>query len=495
MNRAFLISALLLLAAACGGDDVRQVRPQLVMVAKVIDGQAQPIDTRDFGPVPVLNTRTEDVELLNVGRGTLTVRQALIEEAGVPFTIESIPDVIAAGEQKPIRVVFIPPEEKDYEATLRIETDDLDNPLVTVKLVGKGSTRAIMEVEPTAIDFGRVAEGTAAVKTFAIRSKGSADLIVEELVFAEGSSPNFSFVGSSKTPATVKTTGANGLPGQIQLTVKYTAPVGATGSETGSIRIRGTDPEKREVTIALTASINQAPLPKIEDLGNGAPGMVVNLNGSNSSDPDNDLPLTYKWTLRQKPLGSTTTISPPDSATPSMTLDPSVPGEYEVQLEVTDAAGAKSLVPARKTIIASPAQKLLIEMFWNNQITDLDLHVTRVNTADLYSADDCYYGNKKPDWGVAGDATDDPSYERDALKGYGPEVVGYVNPIDSTYRVHVVFANNHLQAPPASDSEATVRVYEFGVLRGEFKKVLKAQGERWAVADITWPSGVVTQVP
>lgn len=475
----------LLFVAACGGDNVRNVRPQLV----------PPVDNKDFGAVPVLNTKSENVALLNVGRAVLKVQQAIIEEAGTPFSIVELPTDVGSGEEKNIVVAFIPPLEQDYEATLRIETDDPDNPLVTVKLVGKGSTRAIMKVEPLALDFGRVAEGTAAVKTFTVKSEGTADLIVEEISFVEGSSANFSFVGSNKTPATVKTTGANGLPGQIQLTVKYTAPIGGSGSETGSIRVRGTDPDKREELIALTASINQAPIAKIEDLGNGAPGLTVNLDGTGSSDPDNDLPLTYKWTLRQKPLGSTTTISPPDSATPSMTLDPAIPGEYEVQLEVTDAAGAKSLTPARKTIIASPAQKLLIEMFWNNTITDLDLHVTRVPTADLYSNDDCYYGNKTPDWGAAGDPSDNPGYERDALKGYGPEVMGYVNPIDTTYRVHVVFANNHLAGPPDSDSEATVRIYEFGVLKGEFKKVLTAQGERWAVADVAWPSGVITQVP
>ncbi|MFL5319651.1 MAG: choice-of-anchor D domain-containing protein [Myxococcaceae bacterium] len=483
MRRLALASVLVVFAAACGGDRVGQVRPQLV----------PPVDTQDFGAVPVLNKVALDIPVQNVGRGLLTVSNVAILEDGTPFTIVSAPSEVASSDTANINVSFTPPKEQDYSATLQLTTDDGDNPVVTVKLVGKGSTRAIMEVDPVAIDFGRVAEGTAAVKTFTIRSKGTADLIVEDLAFTDGTSPAFSFVGSSKTPATVKAVGANGLPGQIQLTLKYTVPEGAPDTATGGIRIRGTDPDNREVTISLNGLVNRAPIPRIAPLGNGAPGMQVQLDGTGSTDPDNDLPLTYHWTLRQKPLGANTTLSTPDQSTSSMTLDPAVPGQYEVQLEVTDAAGAKNLTPARATIVASPAQKLLIEMFWDNSDTDLDLHVTRVNSAELYSVDDCYYGNTAPDWGVAADTSDDPEYLRDALTGYGPEVMGYVNPIDTTYRLHVVFANSHLSAMPLSN--ATVRVYEFGVLKGEFKRAMAAQGDRWDVADVEWPSGNITALP
>lgn len=483
MRRAIAFGLALVVLAACGGDRVDKVRPQLV----------PPVDTTDFGPVPVLNEKKVNVDLSNVGRATLKINAVTIEETGTPFRVVSFPNEVNTGEVLPIDVAFIPPLEQDYTATLHIESDDPDLPVTTVKLLGKGSTRAIMEVDPLAIDFGRVAEGTAAVKTFTIKSKGSADLIVEEIAFTEGTSPAFSFVGSTKTPATVKAVGANGLPGQIQLTIKYTVDEGAPDTATGGIRIRGTDPDKREEIISLNGLVNRAPHAVIAPLGNGAPGMTVQLDGTGSSDPDGDNPITYKWTLRQKPLGSNTTISPTDQATASMTLDPAVPGQYEVQLDVTDSQGAKNITPARATIIAAPAQKLLIEMFWDNSVTDLDLHVTRIGTADLYSADDCYYGNQKPDWGVASDSADDPEYLRDALTGYGPEVVGYVNPIDTKYRVHVVFANSHLSGTPASN--ATVRVYEFGVLKGEFKKQLTAQGERWSVADVEWPSGTITAVP
>jgi hypothetical protein len=41
----------------------------------------------------------------------------------------------------------------------------------------------------------------------------------------------------------------------------------------------------------------------------------------------------------------------------------------------------------------------------------------------------------------------------------------------------------------------TVRIYEQGVVRGEFRRTLGAQGEAWHVADVAWPGGVITEVP
>ena len=64
------------------------------------------------------------------------------------------------------------------------------------------------------------------------------------------------------------------------------------------------------------------------------------LDGSSSSDPDGDVPLTFEWTLLSQPFGSIATLSDPTAVNPSLTLD--VPGEYLVELVVTDSLGAAS---------------------------------------------------------------------------------------------------------------------------------------------------------
>jgi uncharacterized delta-60 repeat protein len=70
------------------------------------------------------------------------------------------------------------------------------------------------------------------------------------------------------------------------------------------------------------------------------PGSVVTLDGSGSSDPDANYPLTYAWTLKQVPTGSTAALTGADTVTPIFTAD--LMGDYVVELVVTDAAGSSS---------------------------------------------------------------------------------------------------------------------------------------------------------
>ncbi|MBK7864546.1 MAG: choice-of-anchor D domain-containing protein [Archangiaceae bacterium] len=482
--RHVIVTLGLSLALAGCGDRITQTFPVL----------SPPLDEYDFGTVPVLNEVLEPtIPVDNVGGATMLVSNVRLTDGEGPFTLKASPMEVQRSTAGAIVVSFVPPREQDYTATLQFETNDTEHPMVTVKLKGKGSTRAKMELDPKELDFGRVNECTTGLQTFTLKSTGTADLKLTDISFTDGTDPRFSKVGSWTTPATVPFKDRNGLNGEISLTVKFNATGGMTGAAMGGIRIRGTDPDQPEVTIPLKATVNQAPVPKIAPLGNGAPGQMVTLDGSMSMDPDGDTPLTYKWTLRSAPISASTSISAPDMASTGMTLDPMLPGSYEVQLDVTDGAGAKNCAPARQTIVASPAQKLLVEMFWDNSKTDIDLHVLRTATSVVGRApDDCYYANLAPDWGMPGN-TDDPALLRDALTGYGPEIFGYVNPIDSTYRVMAEFANEHLEPMPATN--VTIRVYLFGVVKFEQSKQLTMKGQRWPAVDVTWPSGKVTPVP
>ncbi|MBL8951667.1 MAG: choice-of-anchor D domain-containing protein [Myxococcaceae bacterium] len=478
MRLTAIRTALVALVLAACGERVRPAVPSL----------DPPNNEYDFGAVPVLNeVLTPEIPVINVGGASMVISDVRLTAGEGPFTLKSFPTEIDRASDDKIVVAFLPTKEQDYEATLVFGTDDVEHPEVTVKLKGKGSTRAVMGVMPAELDFGRVNECACAIQTFAIENSGTAELKVNELGFTAGTSDLFTKVGSWGVPATVK------VGGSITLTVKYCASAGMTMPATGGIRIAGTDPDKREVVIPLEATVNKAPVPVIAMLGNGAPGQTVTLDGSGSMDPDGDTPLVYKWTLRSAPVSSTTTIAAPDAAMTTMRLDPQLPGSYEVQLDVTDSAGAKSCAPVRATVVASPAQKLLVEMFWDNAKTDIDLHVLRTPTSVLGRApDDCHYANMAPDWGMPG-TMDDPALLRDALTGYGPEIFGYVNPIDTTYRIAATFANDHLEAMPST--RVTIRVYLFGVVKFEQTKVLATQGSTWNAVDVTWPSGMVVPVP
>lgn len=476
-----------LAALSCRRDDLGAVQSRL----------APPASPVDFGTIPVLNEKTVEVELTNLGRAKLAVTNvALRSEDGI-FRVVSSPEGVESGETGKLVLAFKPTREQDYENAVSFETDDPENLTMTLTLVGKGSTRAVLELDPPMLDFGRVGECATSVQQLTIKSAGTADLLITEIAFTDGTPTGFSFVGSTRTPATVKTVDPRtGLMGQIELTVRYAAPAMSQGEVTGGIRLKTTDPERQEVVIPLRLSINRAPVATIAELGNGAPGLSVTLDGTGSTDSDGDTPLTYRWTLRSRPLASSTAIAMPQASLTSMRLDPSVPGAYEVQLEVSDAQGVKSCQPARRTIVASPAQKLLIELFWDNMATDLDLHLLRTPATRVGTVpDDVFYQNRKPDWGVMGDPADDPELSRDALTGYGPEVFGWLNPIDGTYRLAVAFEQDYGLGTMARASRATLRVYQFGILKAELSKTLVDRNEVWLAADVVWPSGEVTAVP
>jgi hypothetical protein len=70
-------------------------------------------------------------------------------------------------------------------------------------------------------------------------------------------------------------------------------------------------------------------------------GTVVQLNGSTSYDPDGDT-ISYNWTLSQRPVGSSASLSSISAANPSFTAD--VHGDFVATLMVTDQFGAASSV-------------------------------------------------------------------------------------------------------------------------------------------------------
>ena len=70
-------------------------------------------------------------------------------------------------------------------------------------------------------------------------------------------------------------------------------------------------------------------------------GTTVTLDGTGSSDPDGNVPLTYAWAITERPAGSVATLV--GAATPMPSFTPDVMGDYDIQLVVTDTAGLSSI--------------------------------------------------------------------------------------------------------------------------------------------------------
>jgi parallel beta-helix repeat protein len=88
------------------------------------------------------------------------------------------------------------------------------------------------------------------------------------------------------------------------------------------------------------ASVNMPPTANAGPDQSEHPGTPVNLDGSGSSDPDEDYPLTYSWDIVSKPPYSTAELSDRTAVNPSFI--PDILGDYTVELVVTDSQGLSS---------------------------------------------------------------------------------------------------------------------------------------------------------
>jgi hypothetical protein len=204
------------------------------------------------------------------------------------------------------------------------------------------------------------------------------------------------------------------------------------------------------------------------------------------------------WRVYNKPLGSNAFIDDPAAVAPNLVTD--VPGEYVVGLDVADSAGLPCLHPAGNPLVpcttlaipVKPADDLYFELVWDHPDTDLDIHLVE-SGFELFSTKDCYYGNPTPDFGQPGNGLDDPRLTRDALRGFGPERILFSEPPEGgKFDVSVVFAKTNGAEDPVTN--ATLRVYVYGVLSAEMTRELDTANQRWDVLSIEWPSATMTAI-
>ena len=82
----------------------------------------------------------------------------------------------------------------------------------------------------------------------------------------------------------------------------------------------------------------------------GVTSKVVTLDGTGSTDPELNYPLTYAWTLT-KPTGSAAVLSSATALKPTFTAD--IEGKYIAKLTVKDTGGLASEVESEVIIVAS----------------------------------------------------------------------------------------------------------------------------------------------
>ncbi|MFO0607546.1 MAG: MopE-related protein [Polyangiales bacterium] len=171
-------------------------------------------------------------------------------------------------------------------------------------------------------------------------------------------------------------------------------------------------------------------------------GTPVTLTATSSS------PGTYLWDVVSPP-GALVTFG--SAAALSTTFTSVIVGTYAVRFTATDAMGRAA---SCMTTVTMQGHGLRVEMTWDTDGNDLDLHVHNAAAAAWFDAtNDCYFRNRRPAWDAAGTA-DDPALDTDDTNGRGPENIRVdAPPTSQEYSVGV-----HYWAGTVP-SNATVRIY------------------------------------
>jgi hypothetical protein len=173
-----------------------------------------------------------------------------------------------------------------------------------------------------------------------------------------------------------------------------------------------------------------------------------------------------------------------------------------VQLYVTNTLGLQSSTAAVAIVDALPPTAIRVELIWDHPDSDLDLHLIKMGGTFCTCDSDCHYQDCSimPNWFPATPGSN-PVLDHDSRNGFGPEDIDIpgdgpmrdVVPGDYQIAVHYYSSNSATSTWPTKVSNATVKVFIFGLEVAELKHAMLTDGDLWLAGLIHWPSMMVTQ--
>ena len=224
---------------------------------------------------------------------------------------------------------------------------------------------------------------------------------------------------------------------------------------------------------------------------------AITFDGSHSYAGSEDTAVSsYTWTWYDVPedsgwaIGSSDGFDSPHGE--QTTVTPPVLGAYMASLEAAGANTAGSSNLAVATGFAINLQGLEIRLTWDKDNTDLDLHL--INGAQLtgnyWTANDCYFGNPSPDWGMQGEGLDNPVLLSDVDSGYGPESINVIQPPDGTYAVAVTYHNDW---DTGVSTTPQVSIWFDGAELHTFQGTTLDEGDVQFMGTFDWPFTAATE--
>ena len=465
--------------------------------------------------VPGEQWTQKNVLMSNVGLGSLKVYEAeILDEFGIfkvlvtateqKDRVEFFPPLeIEPGKAASLTLAFVPDQLGDFEATLRVVTNDSTKPegKATVKLLGKAVASNCIKAIPEEVDFGPRVVGVKYTKDIVVENCGDGLVPIYDLLFQDGGSPEIAIDAALTAPYNLD------VGQSTTITVAYTPAVPETTASATLIVENGAPMmPKLPIPVSGVAMAGDAECPiavitydgKVKSL----PFEALEFSGADSYGLGADV-ATYQWNIDEPP-GSHVSFAPTNKA-PQVSFAPLVGGEYLVKLSVWDEEGAIGCNVASHKVSILPEDNIYVELVWTTpgdadesdegvgKGADLDLHFASPFASGLDvngdgepdgwfdTPNDCYWGEPDPEWGSFDpQAGDDPSLAREDVDGAGPEVITMNNPADGTYKVGVHYFSDHDFGP--SMAKITVYLNEGKVLSTEFVPLVS--GDMWDVARI-----------
>ncbi|MDE0882222.1 MAG: choice-of-anchor D domain-containing protein, partial [Myxococcota bacterium] len=159
-------------------------------------------------------------------------------------------------------------------------------------------------------------------------------------------------------------------------------------------------------------------------------------------------------------------------------------GFWEVASNDADTPVQRVNVRAETPRPAVVDQGLHIRMSWNTDLADVDMHLLAPGGVFFECPHDVYFSNPGPDWGQAGDFSDDPFLDLDDVDGHGPENINIEAPQAGNYTLlaHYYAAHGAHDTPMV-----TFEVFSFGQLVGTYGPTgLPQVGGTWDAVEIQW---------
>lgn len=209
-----------------------------------------------FPDTKVGETNVQKLEITNSGKAVLEITKLGLsfDDQGKDkfFTYDvKLPLKIQAGAKASISITFAPKEVNDYIDDFEITSNDLDSPVTSVTLSGKGiSTTNIKKAQITsstqAVSFGKVDINSTAPATVNLSNTGDEDLIINEI-----SLNNLDGIFSVKAPS---------LPLTITSGKSYTLELSFTPTAAQTynniLNIRSNSENQSDLAITLTGDGN-----------------------------------------------------------------------------------------------------------------------------------------------------------------------------------------------------------------------------------------------